>query len=218
MTRRTTPHAHEAELALLAGGDLGFWRRMRVAAHVRGCAQCRGIVTRFADAREQARNATSELPPGLNWNELAREMSANIRVGLEAGECIEHLHHASRRRMLSWNLTTVLATTALVGICALWLRLPAPQAEHLRAALTSIVRGKNPAGTHTPADLLSSATVLEASPSGPAVQENGSSMKLLVPRSSEAVSVSVNLQDSVSARYVDADSGQVTINRVYYAQ
>ena len=30
--------------------------------------------------------------------------------------------------------------------------------------------------------------------------------------------VSMNTQDSAAVRYVDADSGQVTINKVYYAQ
>ena len=33
-----------------------------------------------------------------------------------------------------------------------------------------------------------------------------------------SVSVSVSMQGSAGARYVDPDTGQVTINKVYYAQ
>lgn len=209
-------HAAESDLALLAGQDLSFRKRLRVASHVRQCAQCRKIAAEFSSAREQMGESGHDLPAGLNWNDLAREMTGNIRVGLEAGECIEHVPHPSRHRILNWNLAAALASVTLLGLCALWLRLPEAQADHLRAALTSMVLGKS--APHAPVELLPNVAVLEASPSGPAVQENGSSMKLLVPRSSEAVSVSVNLQDSVSARYVDADSGQVTISKVYYAQ
>ena len=35
---------------------------------------------------------------------------------------------------------------------------------------------------------------------------------------SDGGTVSINMQESAGVRYVDADSGQVTTNRVYYAQ
>jgi len=49
------------------------------------------------------------------------------------------------------------------------------------------------------------------------VRENGGSLALLHPRS-DGLTISVNMQGSAGARYIDSDTGQVTINRVYYAQ
>jgi hypothetical protein len=219
MSERTAVHPAETELALFAGGDLGVWRRRRIASHTRQCASCRKTAEALSMAREHARDLAEDLPPDTKWNDLAAEMSANIRLGLEAGECIEHLPSRARRPILRWNLTTALAGVALLGLVSLWLRLPEPQMNHLRESLTTIIRGKSAAPVVDAAapNLLSNVAVLEASPSGATVQENGSSLKLLAPPSSDAVSVSVNLQDSVSARYVDADSGQLTISKVYYA-
>jgi hypothetical protein len=59
--------------------------------------------------------------------------------------------------------------------------------------------------------------VLEASRSSIQVRENGGTLSLMHPRS-DGVTISVNMQGSAGARYVDSDTGQVTINRVYYAQ
>ena len=57
--------------------------------------------------------------------------------------------------------------------------------------------------------------VLEASPVSIGIQENGGALTLLHPHGS---SISVNLQGSAGVRFVDADTDQVTTNRVYYAQ
>ena len=60
--------------------------------------------------------------------------------------------------------------------------------------------------------------VLEASPTPIEVKSgNGRALSLMHPRSDSAT-VSVNMQDSAGVRYVDADTGQATINTVYYAQ
>jgi len=59
--------------------------------------------------------------------------------------------------------------------------------------------------------------VLEASSSAIEVKENGRAMSLTHPHS-DHVTVSVSLRGSAGVRYVDADTGQVTTNKVYYAE
>ena len=64
--------------------------------------------------------------------------------------------------------------------------------------------------------------VLEASQSSIDLTANGNTMSFLSSRSdrsrSGSVAVSVSMQGSARAQFVDADTGQVTINKVYYAQ
>src|ERR1700760_395318 len=81
-------HVAESELALFVSGDLGALRQSFVRLHVRGCEECRGRVEAYRLDRERLQEAVAELPPGLDWDRLAAEMAANIRVGLAAGECV----------------------------------------------------------------------------------------------------------------------------------
>ena len=86
--------------------------------------------------------------------------------------------------------------------CAL--NFPRDEANRLGNALVTLVhgRGRSVGGAiaATPEGVF-----LEASPSGPSVNENGAALKLLAPVASGGVTVSVSLQDSVGARYVDSD-------------
>ncbi len=59
--------------------------------------------------------------------------------------------------------------------------------------------------------------VVEASSSGIQVKENGRTLSLMQPRS-DGATVSVSMQGSAGVRFVDADTGQVTTNKVYYAE
>jgi hypothetical protein len=59
--------------------------------------------------------------------------------------------------------------------------------------------------------------MLEASSSAIEVKENGRTMMLTHPRS-DGGTVSISMKGSAGVRYVDADTGQVTINKVYYAE
>ncbi len=210
-------HATEAELALLAGGDLGFFRRWLLRAHTRNCERCRGEMGAFVRSRERAMQDAGDLPPGVDWESLSVEMTANIRVGLEAGECVGPVRPRARRWRIDWNLGTALVAAALLLAAGLALNFPRDEANRLGSALVTLVhgRGRSVGGAiaATPEGVF-----LEASPSGPSVNENGAALKLLAPVASGAVTVSVSLQDSVGARYVDSDSGQVTINKVYYEQ
>ena len=83
-----TRHPNQSQLALLAGGDLGFWEGRRVGRHVSGCSNCANEVQTLHAASAKLREVAELLPENLNFNQLAEEMSANIRLGLAAGEAI----------------------------------------------------------------------------------------------------------------------------------
>jgi hypothetical protein len=220
-------HPVQEQIALFAGGDLGRWEGWRTARHVARCSECRHEVEALRDAANQLRELAdqmAELPKGLNWNRLAEEMTGNIRVGLAAGEAIALFDRPLRRKsrmswpQLSWNAALVVAGAGVIFAIAFWTSLPPQQAEHL---LTSFERIR----TERIGTLLHSApavgtpnpdVILEASSAGIQVRENGSAMSLL-PHS-DAATVSASMHGSAGVRYVDADTGQVTTNKVYYAE
>src|SRR5580698_2757936 len=78
-------HPRENDLALLAGGEAGRIRRFLLDRHVRTCADCRETIREYRELRAEL--AEPGLPD-LNWNFLAADMRANIRLGLEAGACV----------------------------------------------------------------------------------------------------------------------------------
>src|SRR5215467_12432484 len=83
---RHMKHPSQAALALQAGGDLGFISRWRVERHLAQCDQCREALEAYQVTR-QILPDLAEIPE-IPWNRLAAEMKANIRLGLEAGECV----------------------------------------------------------------------------------------------------------------------------------
>ena len=211
-------HPSETQLALLAGGDLaGYRERWRVTRHVAQCGDCQAEMNSLRDASEQVRGLAAELPKDLNWNRLAGEMTGNIRVGLAAGEAIARFDKpAARRLRLGWNAALVLTCATAVFLVAFWISLPQPQAEHLMAAFKRIRTERIGGFVRTPAPPQDE-VVLEATSSSIEVKENGRTMSLTHPHS-DGATVSVSLQGSAGVRYVDADTGQVTTNKVYYAE
>jgi hypothetical protein len=213
-------HPSEIQLALYAGGDLaGNWERWRVGRHVSGCADCQSEVNSLRAGSEQARLLTADLPKDVDWNRLAQEMTGNIRVGLAAGEAIARFDKptSSKPLRLGWNAALVLACATAVFVAAFWMSLPQTQAEHLMAALKRIRTERIGTLAGRTAAPLQDEVVLEASSSGLEVKENGRTMSLMHPHS-DGVTVSVSLHGSAGVRYVDADTGQVTTNKVYYAE
>jgi len=209
-------HPNEAQLALFAGGDLGFWDRWQMRRHVEKCSACEADVAALRAASEQVREVLPDLPKDLNWNRLAEEMTGNIRVGLAAGEAIARFDRPVARvrpARLGFNAALVLACATAVFVTAFWTSLPREQAQHLGSALQKIFTGQS--GRH-PA-VSQDDVMLEASSSAIEVKENGRTMMLTHPRS-DGVTVSVNMQGSAGVRYVDDDTGQVTTNKVYYAE
>jgi hypothetical protein len=209
-------HPNEAQLALFAGGDLGLWDRWQVKRHVSRCSDCEAEVAALRAASQQVQKALPDLPKDLNWNRLTEEMTGNIRVGLAAGEAIARFDRPVARvrpARLGWNAALVLACATVVFVTAFWTSLPREQAQHLTAALQKIFTGQT--GRH--AAVSQDDVMLEASTSAIEVKENGRTMMLTHPRS-DGVTVSINMQGSAGVRYVDDDTGQVTTNKVYYAE
>jgi hypothetical protein len=224
-------HPVPVQIALFAGGDLAGWKRWLVSRHVAGCQECRDEVQGLRDAASQLRELADEMPelPGsLNWNRLAEEMIGNIRVGLAAGEAIALFDKPlrGRRRLglhmgwrLSWNAALVIMGATAIFAVAFWTSLPPQQAQHLLASLQRIRTERIGTFLHSSiatAVATPEGVILEASSSGIQVRENGRAMSL-IPHS-DGATVSVSMHGSAGVRFVDADTGQVTTNKVYYAE
>jgi hypothetical protein len=213
-------HPAQAQIALFAGGDLGRWERWRVSRHVAHCTECRHEVQVLRDASAQLRELAAEmpeLPSGLSWNRLAQEITGNIRVGFAAGEAIALFDRpAPARHRLGWNATLVVLGATVVFAIAFWTSLPTQQAEHLLASLGRIRTERIGTMIHSTAAAPEEA-VVEASSAGIQVKENGRTLSLMQPRS-DGATVSISMQGSAGVRFVDADTGQVTTNKVYYAE
>lgn len=210
-------HPTETQLALYAGDDLRVWERWRVRRHVASCSECRHEIQAYRQAAEDLQDIEVGLPGQVNWARLSDEMTGNIRVGFAAGECIadfEKHGHPVRPRLL-WRAALVMTCLSLVVVSMVWLKIPGERMDHWVSSLRS-VRMERIGPIRTP-PAVQDAVVLEANPSSIEVKANGSALSLMHPRS-DGATVSVNMQDSAGVRYVDADTGQVTMNRVYYAQ
>src|ERR1035441_1001953 len=208
-------HANQVQLALLAGGDLGLLDRGRICRHVAGCAGCGGGGEALRAAGEKVREVTAELPENLNWNQLAEEMTANVRVGLAAGEAIARFDKPSlvgRPRHLGWNAAMVVACATVVFGAAFWINLPRPQMDHLLSALQRVRTERIGKLVQHPA-VATEDVMLEASSLSLDLSQNGRTLSLMHPHS-DAVTVSVSMRGSMGVRYVDADTGQVTTNKI----
>ena len=120
-------------------------------------------------------------------------------MGVAAARCIDNV--GTERFSLSSALVSVgLAVLFVIG----WFtHIPLEQNLHLAASLERLVGFKN---------MSSSATVLESTPEGIEVRSRGGTLTLLHPASA-IVSLSGN--STVTARYVDETTGQVTVTNVY---
>lgn len=198
-------HPDQGRLALYAGGDLGFFERLKLVGHVRTCEACRLTVEGYRRSREELRAACSAIPPGMDWDRVAAEMTANIRVGLAAGECVASA--PARPKHLAWRpALAVLGLTAVV-ISGWWVNFPQEQRQSLSRGIARIWTGEARVAVDP-------SVYLEMNRAGIQLKENGSAMTLLHPSGSPSV-ISVSTQGSMRARYVDSDTGQITITNVY---
>jgi hypothetical protein len=183
-------HPTQATLALLAGGDLGFFARLGVQRHVERCAECRDEVAAF----EAVRDAVPELRdiPEIPWQHLSAEMTANIRLGLAAGECVRQGEAPLRDRPWFTGARAVVAFASMIALVVTGLMLERP-APHRFA----IPEGR----------------VSEATAWGIQVSENGEAMGLK-HAGVQNVMATVSAHGGVKERYVDPDSGYVTVNIV----
>ena len=193
-------HIAETELALFASGELNVTARVRVGWHVRGCERCAGRVEAYRGDRAAVREEVLEMPAGVDWDRLSREMTGNIRVGLAAGECVA-VKPASRKN--SFWLPAGIGAGAMALLTVAWvLNVPSSDNDSLLRS-TRAIFSKHERGA-----------ILAVSPAGVEVHDGGRTLNITegVVR---PVAYTVDVAGSASARYVDADNGQVTIASVY---
>jgi hypothetical protein len=186
-------HPNQATLALHAGGDLGPFRRWLTARHVARCTYCSQEIAGYTEMRELLPEL-AEIPE-ISWNRMAAEIKANVRLGLEAGECVRSpempVHQAS---ISGWRAVVAFASVlVLVGGC-LVLERPAPQV--VRAAETAV----------------------ESRQDGVQYQAGDGRMLSLMNVGAQKAVYHFDAQGSMGARYIDPVTGSVTINTVSYAQ
>jgi hypothetical protein len=179
-------HPLPERLALLASNDVPWFERARLRWHVGRCPACASEVRTFQAARQLA--ASEDLPAGLDWNRLSAEMTANIRLGLAAGECVAEL---PSEQAGFFRPAFAVASVAALLYGATWV-------YGLRNRPVPPVPG----------------VLLEAAADGIAVQENGARLAL-IHSGSGPESVSVGAGGSLRASYIDDDADRVTIHHVY---
>ena len=204
-------HPNEGDLALYAGNDLSRLARLRVDWHLRTCGKCQQEVTEFSSLRaDTVRNAPE---PAVNWDRLAAEMKANIRLGLEAGECIAPVQVRHRRQSpWAWAALTTAALMVAAAGSEIWINHPWSP-----GILPDGSPGKTTLAGMPP--LLD--VVLEAKDSGIQMRDGEAVVSELRSNSRGSrgdVVYSVNAQGGVGARYVDRETGMVTVNNIYYGQ
>jgi anti-sigma factor RsiW len=185
-------HPLESQLALYAGGDLSFLERLRIRRHISGCDYCRREADAFRAARNSLCEASGSLPEGLAWERLAAEMTANIHVGLEAGECVGST--PIRMDRVGWRAAAVMAGMACLLITAWWLNPPQKPQHGMKAAAQVEIRSTS---------------------SGIEVNENGHVLALMHTRGGRQKPIIISAPGTLRARFVDSETGQVTINNVY---
>jgi anti-sigma factor RsiW len=112
-------HIPASQLALYSRGDLGFWCRHRVERHLAHCENCARVTGDFTRLQQALAASARELPPALNgraWDRLASEMTANIRLGLSAGECVSVRPVLTRRPVMTFALAGLALLIVVAGL------------------------------------------------------------------------------------------------------
>lgn len=204
MTNQAAEHPSVDILSLYSAGDLPWLLRFQTARHLRACEVCESEVLSLRAAKtELRREAHAEVLTGFeaiaDWHALESDMLGNIRVGLAASRCIENVGRPRRIGLrVAWGAG--MAALFMAGWVA---RAPSEDSQRLVTALRRVV------GLELPSV---GGTVVRSTPEGISVRAQGSTLTILHPHSAV---VSMAGPGAVTARYVDDDSGQVTITNVY---
>ena len=183
-------HPSEKNLALFAGGDVDVLERWQIKRHLSGCEKCAREVESFQAASNGLARESGSLPSGLNWDRLAAEMTANIHLGLEAGECVAPARLRPER--FGWRAVAVMAAMTGVLLTA-WIWNPTDRPQP---------------GLH------GSRVELRSTAGGIELNDNGHALTLLHTRGRQKPII-VSAPGTLRARYVDSETGQITINNVY---
>jgi len=193
-------HPSIQSLALYSGGELPFWTKWTMQRHVRGCAQCQHEVALFRESTESVLAETDEMPAGVQWERLAGEMRANIRLGIEASDAISAygpIVESGPSQGMSWRMAALATGFVLLLSIGYWLN-AAKKSEHLAA-----MRGPEP-------------VIVEASEQGVGMSDGTKGLVLQGPKTNHrAAFVTVSTVGSAGVQYVDEETGQITVNHVY---
>jgi hypothetical protein len=204
MNIESSPHPALEILSLYSCGDLPFFLRLRTDSHVKECAACEQQVLSIRAAKaELRREANAQILTGFeaiaDWQALEGDMLGNIRVGVAASRCIEKV---GRTRKWTSRFAWAAGMTALF-MAGWFTRVPVDDNRKILAALRRAI------GLDQPQFY---GTILRSSPDGITVRTQGATLTILHP---ESAVISMSSPHSVTARYIDDDSGQVTITNVY---
>jgi len=184
-------HPDEGNLALYAGGDLGALAAWRTRRHVVKCGTCRDTVAAYTELREVLPEL-AEIPE-IPWNRLAAEMRANIRLGLEAGECVQPAAREENWSDAAWfkglRAAVAVASVVVMVFTGFLLEKPVPVA-------------------------VQEGPLVQATENGIQVRSGEAAFRLL-NAGARSVTYSAGADGSLGARYVDPETGYVTINNVY---
>lgn len=200
-------HLNELQLASHRSSDLGWLERMQVASHLRSCPECRRRREEYREAHEALRIMAEEVPASLHWDRLSSEMTANINLGVTAGRIVAHAERQPNH-LTGWRPALVFASTLLVVVAAWYVN------AHGRPVIPSnlVAVGKASITKPEPAPAHAQPT-LEVDSAGIGLNDPNRVLTLMHP--ARGAVFSVNMEGAVRARYVDAETGQVTINHVY---
>ncbi|HYZ84653.1 MAG TPA: hypothetical protein VE621_09635 [Bryobacteraceae bacterium] len=199
-------HPGEHQLALFAGGELSLLERLQVSRHVATCATCESVVQDHREAGRLLSAALHQVPDKLNWDGLAAEMTGNILVGLAAGECVGPEPKLRRdwsglAKGLGWQHASIaMAALTMVVVGAWWWNLPGGPRPITRAGLVRTI---------------SPGVILTANDGAIELRKGGSHLELLHRNGDEGTAIYGSAPGSLRVSFVDKDTGQVTINRVY---
>jgi len=193
-------HPSVEKLALYDGGELSWLDHLILRRHVTGCAQCQAEVEMFRGAAVAVREETEEIPAGVQWDRLAAEMRANIRVGIAASDAISAYgkpNDAGPVQGMPWRMAVLTFGLVLMVTVGYWLN-AVKKSEQIAA-----MRPPDP-------------VVAEASERGVGMSDGSKELVLQSPKTNvRAAIVTVSTVGSAGARYVDEDTGQITVNNVY---
>ena len=186
-------HPSQETLALHAGGDLGWLVRWQTKRHLSTCDNCRDEVAAFSDVREVLPELNQM--PDVPWTRIAAEMRANIHLGLSAGECVR-VGDAPLSGLFTARLSAfsgARAAVAFAGVCAL-----------LVAGL--MLERPSPSSPSEP--------VVQATYNG-IQRRSGDRAFGLMHAGARNVTYTVGAQGTLGARYVDPETGAMTMTIVY---
>jgi hypothetical protein len=204
--RRPMHHPAVSQLAQIAGNDLPRLQAWSIQRHLRRCNGCAvyvdGIRSACEELRREAESRTLTAYEAIaDMADVEREMAGNIRVGLAAARCVETIETRHPGRKLAWLATGL----SIVFIAGWWTHVPSDETRGLIDRLERWAQGVAPANR-------APGTVMHSLPGGIAVRSQGLTLTMRHPRSAI---VSVAGSGVMEARFVDDDTGQVTISSVY---